>query len=59
MLRLGDKLAVLADHVKRVSKRLFDMPDFFYVGGDRGLRDHSALGHIVIRLGNWDSVDWG
>jgi hypothetical protein len=27
---LGDKLAVLADHVKRVLKRMIDMPDFFF-----------------------------
>lgn len=43
MLRhgLGDKLVLLADHVKCVSKRMFDMPDFFYASGDRRLRDRS------------------
>ena len=56
MLRhgLGDKLAVLADHVKRVAKRMFDMPDFFFhASGDRRLRDRSARGRLASRFAVW------
>ena len=29
-LRLGEKLGMLADHVKRISRRMFEVPDFFF-----------------------------
>jgi len=51
---LVDKLAVLADHVKRVSKRMFDIPDFFFhASGDRRLRDRSTRGHFASRFAVW------
>lgn len=50
-LGLGDKLAVLADHVKRVSKRMFDMPDFFFYAIADGLRT------LFSRHGRWNGLD--
>ena len=50
-LGLGDKLAVLADHVKRVSKRMFDVPDFFFYAIADGLRT------LFSRHGRWNALD--
>ena len=50
-LGLGDKLAVLADHVKRVSKRMFDVPDFFFYAIADGLRT------LFSRHGRWNGID--
>jgi len=50
-LGLSDKLAVLADHVKRVSKRMFDVPDFFFYAIADGLRT------LFSRHGRWNGLD--
>ena len=50
-LGLSDKLAVLADHVKRVSKRMFDVPDFFFYAIADGLRT------LFARHGRWNGLD--
>lgn len=50
-LGLGDKLAVLADHARRVSKRMFDMPDFFFYAIADGLRT------LFSRHGRWNGLD--
>ena len=50
-LGLSDKRAVLADHVKRVSKRMFDVPDFFFYAIADGLRT------LFSRHGRWNGLD--
>ena len=50
-LGLSDKLAVLADHVKRVSRRMFDVPDFFFYAIADGLRT------LFSRHGRWNGLD--
>ena len=48
---LGDRLAVLADHVRRVSKRMFDVPDFFFYAIADSLRT------LFSRHGRWNGLD--
>jgi len=50
-LGLGEKLGVLADHVKRVSQRMFEVPDFFFYAIADGV---SAL---FTRHGRWQGLD--
>ena len=50
-LGISDKLAVLADHVKRVSKRMFEVPDFFFYAIADGLRT------LFSRHGRWNGLD--
>lgn len=50
-LGLGDRLAVLADHARRVSKRMLDMPDFFFYAIADGLRT------LFSRHGRWNGLD--
>lgn len=48
---LSEKLSVLADHVKRVSKRMFEVPEFFFYAIADGV---SAL---FTRHGRWQGRD--
>lgn len=48
---LGDRLAVLADHARRVSKRMFDVPNFFFYAIADGLRT------LFSRHGRWNGLD--
>ena len=48
---LGDRLAVLAYHARRVSKRMFDVPDFFFYAIADGLRT------LFSRHGRWNGLD--
>ena len=57
MLRHGleDKLAVLADHVKRVSKRMIGMPDFFFYASGTGVCAtvrRVATSPVVLQFGD-------
>lgn len=50
-LGLGEKLGVLADHVERVSKRMFEVPDFFFYA----IADGVAT--LFTRHGRWNGLD--
>ena len=50
-LGLSDKLAVLADHVKRVSKRMFEVPEFFFYAIADGVC------RLFSRHGRWNGLD--
>ena len=50
-LGLSDKLSVLAEHVKRVSKRMFEVPDFFFYAIADGIR------RLFARHGRWNGLD--
>ena len=50
-LGLSDKLSVLAEHVKRVSKRMFGAPDFFFYAIADGIR------RLFVRHGRWNGLD--
>ena len=50
-LGLGEKLAVLADHVKRVSKRMFEVPEFFFYAIADGVC------RLFSRHGRWNGLD--
>ena len=50
-LGLSDKLSVLAEHVKRVSKRMFGAPDFFFYAIADGIR------RLFVRNGRWNGLD--
>ena len=61
-LGLREKLAVLADHVKRVSRRMFEVPEFFfYAIADGVCRFFYAIADGVCRLfarhGRWNGLD--
>ena len=50
-LRLVEKLGVLADHVKRISKRMFEVPDFFFYAIADGVSE------LFTRHGRWHGLD--
>ena len=50
-LGLGEKLGVLADHVKRISKRMFEVPDFFFYAIADGVSE------LFTRHGRWHGLD--
>jgi hypothetical protein len=50
-LGLGDRLAVLADHVKRVSRRMFETPEFFFYAIADGIC------RLFARHGRWNGLD--
>ena len=50
-LGLREKLAVLADHVKRVSRRMFEMPEFFFYAIADG------VSRLFVRHGRWNGLD--
>jgi len=50
-LGLGEKLDVLADHVKRVSRRMFEVPDFFFYA----IADGVSM--LFTRHGRWHGLD--
>ena len=50
-LGLREKLAVLADHVKRVSRRMFEVPEFFFYAIADGVC------RLFTRHGRWNGLD--
>jgi len=50
-LGLGERLAVLAEHVKRVSRRMFDAPEFFFYAIADG------VSRLFVRHGRWNGLD--
>ena len=50
-LGLREKLAVLADHVKRVSRRMFEVPEFFFYAIADGVC------RLFARHGRWNGLD--
>ena len=50
-LGLREKLAVLADHVKRVSRRMFEVPEFFFYAIADGVC------RLFARHGRWNDLD--
>ena len=50
-LGLGEKLGVLADHVKRISRRMFEVPDFFFYAIADGVSE------LFTRCGRWRGLD--
>ena len=50
-LGLGDRLAVLADHVRRVSRRMFETPEFFFYAIADGIC------RLFARHGRWNGLD--
>ena len=50
-LGLREKLAVLSDHVKRVSKRMFEVPEFFFYAIADGVC------RLFTRHGRWNGLD--
>ena len=57
-LGLGDKLSVLAEHVKRVSKRMFGVasPAFFRNGDSPAPREIDTPGHIGYNMAPKEKV---
>ena len=49
-LGLREKLAVLADHVKRVSGRMFEVPEFFFYAIADGVC------RLFTRYGRWNGL---
>ena len=50
-LGLREKLAVLSDHVKRVSRRMFEVPEFFFYAIADGVC------RLFTRHGRWNGLD--
>lgn len=50
-LGLREKLAVLSDHVKRVSRRMFEVPEFFFYAIADGVC------RLFARHGRWNGLD--
>jgi len=46
-----DRLGVLADHIKRVSRRMFEVPEFFFYAIADG------VGRLFARHGRWHGLD--
>ena len=46
-----DRLSVLADHIKRVSRRMFEVPEFFFYAIADG------VGRLFARHGRWNGLD--
>ena len=46
-----DRLGVLADHIKRVSRRMFEVPEFFF----HAIAD--GVGRLFARHGRWHGLD--
>jgi hypothetical protein len=46
-----DRLNVLADHIKRVSRRMFAVPEFFFYAIADG------VGRMLARHGRWHGLD--
>ena len=50
-LGLGEKLGVLSGHVKRISRRMFEVPDFFFYAIADGVSE------LFRRCGRWRGLD--